>query len=269
MFNIQQITNIEDLYKKIWKLENIEQRTLYEESIEKYLAIVTRAMNNRSSGALLTKSEYYAALVKAGNAIIADCRNYKNKGRYPGEIWAMTFWQDKELDTDGDIDENVWVKKLKEMEEEGIHTYRICVMSEKKRLLKEHTVNNEVDKFLKKFEYYGGKKPSATMTTLFVDTINNIGLQQEVEQGIYKGFFAIKLSDGKMKLIRGMSPCKPNANGLDGEIDFDSTRVTAIRTAWESLRDKLTTKQFLEYINTGASEAVKEEMKKMGFEEIK
>lgn len=41
-----------------------------------------------------------------------------NGTNFSGEIWAMTFWQDDELDF-SDAYENAWVKKMESMDNDG------------------------------------------------------------------------------------------------------------------------------------------------------
>ena len=82
----------------------------------------------------------------------------------------------------------------------------------------------------------------------------------------WKGFFATKLSNGELRLIRGVSLDNRNATTLGGEIDFDERRVKEIRHLWERLIEESGSQSINEYLLRVSSMAVKDEMKKMNFE---
>ena len=86
------------------------------------------------------------------------------------------------------------------------------------------------------------------------------------QEWIGKGFFAIRLSNGDMRLIRGVSLDNRNATTLGGEIDFDYGRIAQIRDIWEKLIEESGKKRINQYLWDIASGTVRTKMVEMGFD---
>ena len=229
------------------------------------MRLYINTMNDRIMGArsgALSRHDYYGELTKAGDSIIND--HSINGTNFSGEIWAMTFWQDDELDF-SDAYENAWVKKMESMDNEGIKTRRLCVMKNKKDILRREVVDESVKDFLIRLKYYCQENAICKNTTVFaIDSIDTLTVEQQ--EWIGKGFFATKLSNGELRLIRGVSLDNRNATTLGGEIDFDERRVKEIRHLWERLIEESGSQSINEYLLRVSSMAVKDEMRKMNFE---
>lgn len=259
---IEENIDIDELYKKIYMLQNEEQKKIYLESIRTFVETMDSRMKGARSGAL-SRHSYYGELTKAGDAIISD-KNSAGTGTYNGEIWAMTFWQDDELDLSDDY-ENAWVRKMEAMDNMGITTIRLCVMKNKKNLLVRSNIDESVETFLERLNYYCKKNAVCKNTTVYaVDSIDTLPAREQ--EWIGKGFFAIKLANGDMRLIRGVSLDNPNATTLGGEIDFDHERVAMIRDIWEKLIEESGKREINQYLWHTASGPVKTKMIDMEFD---
>lgn len=259
---VEKNIEINEIYKKIYMLENAEQKKIYLESIQTFVETMNSRMMGARSGAL-SRHSYYGELTKAGDTIIADKRN-AGTGLYKGEIWAMTFWQDDELDLSDDY-ENAWVKKMEAMDSMGIKTIRLCVMKNKKNLLVRNSVDNNVETFLERLNYYCKKNAVCKNTIVYaIDSIDTLSSREQ--EWIGKGFFAIKLANGDMRLIRGVSLDNRNATTLGGEIDFDHERVATIRDIWEKLIEESGGREINQYLWNIASGTIRTKMIDMGFD---
>ena len=258
--NLENSIDIETVYKKIHMIENTEQKVIYLKSIDIFLDTMNNRIKGSRSGAL-SRLDYYSELTKAADKIICD---YKaNPKDFKGEIWAMTFWQDDELDL-SDENESAWVRKMEKIDELGIKTRRLCVMKNKKSILKRENIDDEICEFLKKVHYYCNKNIICKNTTVYaIDNIDSLSIMEQ--EWIGKGFFAIKLSNDKLRLIRGVSLDNRNASTLGGEIDFDDDRVRKIRTIWEKLIEQSAGRTMTEYLVQTSSKEVKNKMKEMNF----
>lgn len=252
---------IEEVYKRIYEIKNEEQRNIYLSSVNSFLNNMNSWINGMRSGAL-SRHDYYAALTEAGDIIIRDKNSHK-KG-FCGEIWAMTFWQDDELDRTDD-EEDAWIRKMEAMDALGIPTKRLCIMKNKLDLLKRNDLGEDVIAFLNKIYYYCNKNPACKNTTVYAIS-NTSSLTAEQKGWINKGFFAIKLNNGHLRLIRGVSLDDPDATTLGGEIDFDDGRVRKIRELWESLIRQSGYQTLNKFLSNNVSSIIKEEMSKMGFD---
>lgn len=259
---VEKNIDIDELYKKIYMLQNEEQKKIYLESIQTFVETMNSRMIGARSGAL-SRHSYYGELTKASDAIITDKKNVRTS-TYKGEIWAMTFWQDDELDLSDDY-ENAWVKKMEIMDNMGIHTIRLCVMKNKKNLLSRNSIDDSVETLLERLNYYCKKNAVCKNTTVYaIDSIDTLSAREQ--EWIGKGFFAIKLSNGDMRLIRGVSLDNRNATTLGGEIDFDHERVAMIRDIWEKLIEESGRREINQYLWNVASASVKTKMIDMGFD---
>ncbi len=258
---VQKSIDINQLYKKIYKLENKEQKDIYLELVQTFVETMNSRMDGARSGAL-SRHVYYGELTKASEAIISNKKEAQGSS-YQGEIWAMTFWQDDELDL-SDSYENAWVRKMEVMDKMGIPTIRLCVMKNKKSLLMRDTSDDSVETFLRRLKYYCEKNAVCKNTKVYaIDNIDTLSSREQ--EWIGKGFFAIKLANGDMRLIRGVSLDNPNATTLGGEIDFDHERVTRIRDIWEKLIEESGKREINQYLWDTASETIKTRMVSMGF----
>ncbi len=253
---------IDEIYKKIYEINNDEQKSIYIDAVKTFADTMNSRIEGARSGAL-SRHAYYMQLQKAADTIEKDYEDKKSSGTYSGGIWAMTVWQDDELDFN-DAMELSWIKRMAKMDNSGIKTERICIMKNKLKLLKSSNVDEEVTEFLKKLLYYCSENSECPNTVLYaIDSIDN--LNKTHRDWINKGFFATKLSDGKLRLIRGVSLDDPNATTLGGEIDFDENRVKNIKKIWDELLVQSGRCTMLSYMYTHSSEAVKKAMEDLGF----
>ena len=130
-------------------MENSEQKEIYLNSMRLYINTMQDRIKGARSGAL-SRHNYYGELTKAGDSIIND--HSINGTNFSGEIWAMTFWQDDELDF-SDTYEKAWVKKMELMDNKGIKTRRLCVMKNKKDILHRADADESIRDFLTRLKY--------------------------------------------------------------------------------------------------------------------
>jgi hypothetical protein len=264
MSDIEKCVGISEVYKKILTLDE-EEKEFHWSNLSDVETKLNKLIKERRSGGL-ARSVYYGKLHEAAKKIIDDFRG-KDKKKYKGEIWAMSFWQNDEWDKDSNNDEDGWIRKLEEMDMLGIKTVRIAVMTYKNTLLKYKYIDGEVDNLINKIvDNCHDNRVRKNTTTLFVNDI-----AEDLKKIVGKGFFAIKLDgdNGGLTLIRGVSLDKLEGSKLEGELVFDPNEVKKIRSAWEQCR--ITGKEpkvyfHRQYTNGGISEEVKEEMVKRGLD---
>ena len=258
--------SIDDTYKKVYRLEVKEQRELYLKKTTDFIADMEKWIQEGRSGPL-SRGFYYEELGKAGNAILEDCQASLLKGnKYEGEIWAMTFWQDDELDVVNCPLENAWVQKMKQIDDLGIKTCRIFVLKDKISLLKRESVDDQVDTFLQRMRYYCVTNPECknTESRAIMDLSS---VDSKIQDWMNGGFFATKHINGDLKLIRGKCMDKMNTTTtLGGELDFDNERVKTIRNTWVALKNGAP--RVSQYLSSVSSPAVKAKMIEMGFEGV-
>jgi len=263
---------IDNVFKQISELDDGEQKVAYKKHIDNFVVTMMNRISGKRSGAL-TRLDYYAELQKAAELIKRDKESWKGKGDYPGKIWALTFWQDDEIDFTDDS-ESKWITTMAELDLLlSIKTERISVFQYKKELLQRQVIDDSVKVFLKKLAYYCADKDEDKDTPLedrkllntTVYGINDIlTLTNEEQEWIGKGFFAIMLANGDMRLIRAVSLDNKNASTLGGEIDFDSERVARLQVIWEGLKSR----KIVPYLNQVCSDEIKAEMKRLKFQGI-
>ena len=232
------------------------------ESLKKEIAIIEDSikMDYLYKRIYMLGNNEQKEIMNAAEDIIAD---HSSNEAFSGEIWAMTFWQDDELDFD-DAYETAWVKKMEKMDELGIKTKRLCVMKNKKSILQRESADKDVEDFLGRLVYYCHSDAVCKNTILYaIDSIDTLTIEEQEWMG--KGFFATKLTNGKLRLIRGVSLDNRNATTLGGEIDFDEGRVKRIRDIWERLIEESGSLSINEYLWKVSSPAVKEIMVKKCF----
>lgn len=262
--DIEKCVGISEVYKRILTLDE-EEKEFHLNNLSDVETKLNKLINERRSGGL-ARSVYYGKLHDAANKIKDDFRS-KDKNKYKGEIWAMSFWQNDEWDRDSNDDEDGWITALEEMDKLGIKTVRIAVMTYKNTLLKQKSIDREVDNLIKKIvDNCHDDRVRKNTTTLFVNDI-----AEDLKKVIGKGFFAIKLDgdNGELSLIRGVSLDKLEGSELEGELVFDPNEVKKIRSAWEQCRitGKDPKEYFLrQYTNGNISEEVKEELVKRGLD---
>ena len=96
LLQISKSIEIEEMWKCIYELKNEEQKKIYIKAVETFTETMKSRIEGERSGAL-SRNAYYEQLQKAADTIIAD-KKAKKSALYKGEIWAMTVWQDDELD---------------------------------------------------------------------------------------------------------------------------------------------------------------------------
>jgi len=262
--DIEKCVGISEVYKRILMLDE-EEKEFHWTNLSDVETKLNKLIKERRSGGL-AKSVYYGKLHDAANKIVEDFMG-KDKRKYKGEIWAMSFWQDDEWDKDSNDYEDGWIKALEEMDKLGIKTIRIAVMTYKNSLLKHKYIDREVDNLLKKIvDNCHENRVRKNTTTLFVNDIAD-----DLKKIVGKGFFAIKLDgdNGGLSLIRGVSLDNLEGSELEGELVFDPNEVKKIRNVWEQCR--ITGKEpkefFLrQYTNGSISEEVKDELVKRGLD---
>lgn len=260
--DIEKCVGISEVYKKILLLDE-EEKEFHWNNLNDVEKKLNRLVKERRSGGL-ARSVYYRKLHDAANKIKADIKG-KDRRRYKGEIWAMSFWQNDEWDANSNDYEDGWIRALEEMDSLGIRTTRIAVMSYKNILLKREFIDCEVDNLLKKIvDNCHENRVRKNTTTLFINDIDD-----DEKKIVGKGFFAIKLEgkNGELSLIRGVSLDKLEGSELEGELVFDPNEIRKIRKVWEQFRNtgKAPKEYFLkQYSNGNISEEIKEEMVKRG-----
>ena len=131
-------------------------------------------------------------------------------------------------------------------------------MDEKKKA----SYHFDMDLYVK--EYIKAYAICKNTTVYAIDSIDTLPAREQ--EWIGKGFFAIRLSNGEMRLIRGVSLDNRNATTLGGEIDFDHERVEKIRDIWEKLIEESGRKGINQYLWDTASGTIKTKMIDMGFD---
>lgn len=260
--DIERCVGISEVYRKVLLLDE-EEKEFHWNNLSDVEKELSKLIKERRSGGL-ARSVYYGKLHDAANKIKEDIKG-KDKRRYKGEIWAMSFWQNDEWDKNSNDDEDGWIRALEEMDNLGIKTTRIAVMAYKNTLLKRNLIDIEVDNLLKKIvDNCHENRVRKNTTTLFVNDIAD-----DIKKIVGKGFFAIKLDgeNGELSLIRGVSLDKLEGSELEGELVFDPSEIKKIRKVWEQYR--ITGKAPEEYFsrqhaNGNISEEVKEEIVKRG-----
>ena len=261
--SIESDVKIDELFKRIYMVNDEQQRNIYIKSLETFVSTMMSRIDGARSGAL-SRIDYYNELNKAGNMIVDD--NNAHHSNYSGEIWAMTFWCDDELDL-SDESEAAWVAKMESMDKMGIKTRRLCVMKDKKGMMTRESLDEVTDAFLLRIKYYCEKNRTNQNTTVYaIESIDSLSVKEQ--EWIGKGFFAIKLHTGELHLIRGVSMDNPNATTLGGEIDFDVARVSEIRTIWERLITLSGERTITQYLSRIASPAIKSRMIELGFDDV-
>jgi hypothetical protein len=261
--DMQKLVNISEVYKKILTL-NEEEKKYHWSNLKDMEIKLNKFIGERRSGAL-ARSVYYGKLNEAADKIKENFRK-KDKSKYKGEIWAMSFWQNDEWNRDSNDYEDGWITALEEMDKLGINTVRIAVMSYKKGILSQRHIDKEVDNLISKLvDNCHDNRVRKNTSTLFINDV-----AEELKKGVGKGFFAIKLdsnSKDEFLLIRGVSLDKLEGSDLEGELVFDPEEVRMIRAAWEQCRSTGKNPQEYfsrQYRNKNISEEVKSEMVKRG-----
>jgi hypothetical protein len=260
--DIERCVAISEVYKKILLLDEEEKEFHWNNLSDVEKKLNKLIMERRSGG--LARSVYYGKLHDAAIKIKEDIKG-KDKRRYKGEIWAMSFWQNDEWNKNSNDDEDGWIRALEEMDNLGIKTTRIAVMTYKNTLLKREIIDAEVENLLTKIvDNCHKNRVRKNTTTLFVNDIAD-----DVKKIAGKGFFATKLDgeNGELSLIRGVSLDKLEGSELEGELVFDPNEIKKIRKVWEQCRftGKAPEEYFpRQYANGNISKEVKEEMVKIG-----
>jgi len=260
--NIEKCVSINEVYKKIQTLEPVE-RDFYWNHIKTVEGKLNTWINERRSGGL-TRYDYYTQLDNAAKKIKSDYAKLKDKSKYTGEIWAMSFWQDDEWNRQSNDYEDAWIKELEVMDKLGIKTARVAIMVNKKTLLRQRNIDESVKNLINKIvDNCHATRVRQNTTTFFVDDIDD-----KVKEVVGKGFFAIKLhKKEELSLIRGVSLDKLEGATLEGELVFSKEEVLKIRKAWIDCQTigKSPEEYFSgQYYSGNISEEVKEEMVKRG-----
>jgi hypothetical protein len=220
---------LDEVYKKFLNVDD-KLKPFIRATLESNNNILKKYIDEKRTGAL-ELSVYYAELHKCADQIIAD--KAKVKGKYSGEIWALScFLEDEWVDSGF---EGAWVAKLLEADQKGVPTRRLYIFPDDKiNLLKTSNDQDEISKFLATLKpYYSSNgPPQYKSTTSFAIARNDF--QETALHILGKGFFAIKLSDGSMTLIRDVSKDNLSSkNILGGEVDFNEKEKQATRKQWE------------------------------------
>lgn len=220
---------LDEVYKKFLNVDE-KLKPFIRATLESNNNIVKKYIDEERTGAL-ELSVYYAELHKCADQVLAD--KAKAKGKYSGEIWALSCFLDDEWVDLGF--EGAWVAKLLVADQKGVPTRRLYIFpAEKVKLLRTGSEKGEISKFLTNLKPYcaGTGSPQYKNTMPFAIARNVF--PETALRVLGKGFFAIKLSDGGMTLIRDVS--KDNLslqNILGGEIDFNENEKQATRKQWE------------------------------------
>lgn len=200
---------------------------------------IQSAVNNNNSGNLRA-NEYYEELLYLADLILKD--KAQNKGKFNGEIWAMTGFAEEEWIAD-DGYEKLWTDKLKEMiDSNGIKTRRLCLIPDPVYSIitspsfaepseNEHSFWG----FIELLESYYGKNSE---TRKKVSEHYLIREQADPKLKEIHGFFAIKLTNGDLHILYGETV---DSNGaLTAKVLFDSAEIKEVR----KLFDRYTTSSY-------------------------
>lgn len=260
--DIERYVSISELYKKILKLEDDRERKFHLNNLNVIEEKINKLIKEGRSGGL-AKSDYYSELHNVAELMKEDFEKCKDKRKYKGEIWAMSFWQDDEWDKNSNSYEDGWIRELEELDKLGIKTMRVAVMTYKKALLKHKNVGDgETNLINKLVDNCHASRIRKNTATLFVDDID-----KKIKDIVGKGFFAVKLDNKELSLIRGVSLDNLEDSLLEGELVFNSEQVRKIREAWESclkIGKKPEEYFFNQYKAGGIGEEIKTEMVKKG-----
>lgn len=277
--HIGSVVEYERTFKNLLEVEHTEQRETYKNAFKFFLKTMSSRWEGARSGAL-SKFEYYDKLEAAAQEIKTDRENFKypEKDRksymlkypdrdypgdkYVGQIWAVTFWQDDELDKNDTEWEGPWVETMQEMDIiYGIKTIRLHVMKDKLDLLKKKNMDEDdkskVEEFLNKLNYYTKENNSLEKTTSYAMEKLPRCLDQDARNLLHKGFFAIKLNNGNLKLIRDVSLDNHEDTTLGGEIVFDNNKIIEIKKVWDRLISQNRKKTIEQFVYKVASPDVK------------
>lgn len=251
---IKGLLKLKSVYNDIAKLPE-DARVYYLKRLEDFEKKISPCIYEERSGRLHLK-EYYAQLNMLADEIIADKKDCANVA-YQGEVWAMTFLQEEELDPNDADYEGPWLQKLQAIDRQDINTIRLFVLNDHFGLLKSELTSfsekEKAEKLLKKLLAYCSDDNE--LHSSFVVSRDAFGdeIEQEfIEKG--KGFFATRLSNGNMKLIRwqsidgylgACSKCKELRRR--GEIVFSQKQIQKIRDAWVEAKNSasVSLKEFL------------------------
>ena len=253
--DIEKCIGISELYKKILKLDNNKERDFHLNNLNSFQEKLNKFVKEGRSGGL-PKSDYYDELHRLAGEMKKDFEECKDKQKYKGEIWAMSFWQDDEWDKNSNQFEGGWIKALEEMDELKIKTVRVAVMTYKKTLLKQKNVDKgELNLIEKLVDNCHAQRKRQNTTIFFVDDID-----RKTKDIVGKGFFAVMFDNGELSVIRGVSLDNLEDSLLEGELVFSSEQAKKIRDAWSScLKIGKTPEEY--FLNQYENEGVSEEMK--------
>ena len=224
---------LNEVYKKFLSADE-KLRPFIQATLESNNAIVKKYIDEKRTGALEI-SLYYKQLQICADGIIND--KLKNKTtHYNGEIWALSSFLDDEWINEGL--EGAWLRKLLEADKQGVPTRRLYIFpKEKVTLLKNGGANEraEIVTFLTELKPYCDKSDSSQYKETISYAIERESFPQNLLNAVGKGFFATKLANGEMTLIRDVSIDNLSSNNLGGEIDFNENKINETRDSWEHL----------------------------------
>lgn len=228
--------------------------------LESNNALIKKYIDEERTGALAL-SVYYTELFKYADIIVED--KVKSKGKYTGEVWALSCFLDGEWENNMGL-ETAWVNKLSDIDKKGVPTRRLYIFSnDKLSLLQESNDKNKIKNFLSTLQPYCTFNCSSQYKNTTSFAINRNNFSEETLSPLGKGFFAIKLSDGSMTLIRDLSIDNLSSNSLGGEIDFNESKKSETRKQWEVvMKAAIPLKEFL-CININPSALTKEVLKEL------
>jgi hypothetical protein len=225
------IAEIGETYIKIYKQEE-NVRIQYQNTLDGFLRRLRVCIDDKRSGPL-DIMEYYGVLKNQVSLIEANKDEQdKNKSKFNGEIWALTFLLDDEWD-DSSTHEANWFAHLKKLDKKGVSTRRLWAFDKKMlATIKKDPIGEDGIDLLRRLAMY------CSIDTDFKNTSSFAVAKEEILDThvrlFGKGFFATALSNGELNLIRGV--CFDNllsSNSLGGEIDFDKQRIKSIKNEWE------------------------------------
>jgi hypothetical protein len=186
---------------------------------------------------------------------------------FKGKVWAVSFYLESEWDEDN-LPEKEWIKQITEIDAEDIKTERIWVLDDEELiLLKTDKVEDKdrTHKLLKGFKL----NLDYTNTASYVMTEKQLRESNNPKDSICfgRGFFAVTYTNQKSELIRDVCFDCITSENVEGEIDFDSSRIEEIKNIWENNLRLAKNQPLNDFLFNNCSSAVKSFMLNMGFKE--
>lgn len=248
----EQVGHLSPIHRQILESKNERIWRFAYRKLENTYTTISNALTLQDSGEL-AQEDYYNELHHFADLLEEDFNRYgsldgraPDSGEYSGEIWAMTSFADDEWNDDQGFEAR-WVERLKEINDKGIKTRRICRIPKSVYILMTNPnfdeptegENKQFDALIKLLRDYYSPKNNQTIHYFFRE-------QDAPDLATYNGFFAIKLSNGEMHIL-----VEAKANILTAKALFNTYRIQQIRDLYD--RYAIDSSEIIKKINQYAS----------------